>query len=334
MTFHQPALPFCARTIVLCTVLALLGACSDETSSAIGSLELGLTTQANGITYRLNSARFTLEGPQTREFAAEGDDELTFELPAGAYRLTLLEGFQLVRVDAPDAPTQAKLISQNPAPVLITPGQTARVTLRFELPDGTSVDTGSGRLSVGIEIGAADGGAPRSDCALGLRINEIDYEQASSDEAEFVELINSGTCAAPLSEVVAELLNGSDGRAYGRYPLADVAPELAPGERLVLGDANVLAALPSEVKRAMLNGSGLQNGPDAIRLVLGDRVLDAVSYEGPVAMLEGAASVADDGALGLSRCPDTFDTNDATADFRLTTPTPGAPNQCGQPGSP
>jgi hypothetical protein len=311
-------------------------ACSSPERGDLGELALGLTTQADGVVYRLDNARFTLDGPERREFAATGDDELTLELPSGAYRLTLLEGFQLARADGSQgdagAPIAAKLVSQNPAPVLISPGQTARVTLRFELADGSKVDTGTGKLAVAIAVGVSDGGSPGSpgsDCAAGLRINELDYEQASSDEAEFIEVVQTGACAAPLSELKLELVNGSDGRPYATYALGGAGDTLAPGERLVLGDANVLATLPADSKRLMLNGSGLQNGPDAVRILQGVRVLDAISYEAPVeGSSEGAAALADEGALALSRCPDGFDTGESALDLRLVTPTPGAANAC------
>lgn len=312
------------------TLAVLAAACSGAESplGPLGSLELGLTTQAAGVSYRLSAARFTLEGPEPREFnAPEEVERLELELPQGAYRLTLHEGFQLARSDVPDAaPVSAKLVSVNPAPVSITAGETTRIALRFELTDAVE-GAGPGTLQIGVEVTKPDGGA--SSCERGLRINEVDYEQPGNDDAEFVELLNAGSCPAPLAELSVELVNGGDGKVYGRYPLAEVAPSLSVGERLILGDANVLAALPPAAKRVMLNASGLQNGPDGVRLVQADAVLDAVSYEGSVAgSAEGAATVADEAELGLSRCPDGFDTGDSAGDFKLATPTPGAPNDC------
>jgi hypothetical protein len=320
-----------ASLLIACTLGAL--ACGAGEGEQLGQLELGLTTEAEGVSYRLSNARFTLEGPERREIAAADEDELTLELPSGAYRLTLLEGFQLVRSDATGGapPVPAMLVSQNPAPVLITAGQTARVTLRFALADGTRVETGRGTLAVSIAVGAADAGAESPECSSGLRINELDYEQESSDEAEFVEIVQTGSCPAALADVTLELVNGSDGRPYGRYALADASDSLAPGERLVLGDANVVAALPAEIKRLMLGGSGLQNGPDGLRLLRGEQVIDAVSYEATVSgSSEGGAAAADEGGLALSRCPDGFDTQDGALDFRLATPTPGGANACSE----
>lgn len=311
----------------------LAAACSgaEAPQGSLGSLELGLTTQAAGVSYRLSAARFTLEGPEPREFnTPDGVERLELELPQGAYRLTLQDGFQLARSDAPDAgPVSAKLVSVNPAPVSITAGETTRVALRFELVGGEVDGAGPGILQIGVEVTKPDGGSGASSCESGLRINEVDYEQSGSDDAEFIELLNTGACPAPLAELSVELVNGGDGKVYGRYPLSDVAPSLAVGERLVLGDTNVLAALPPSAKRAMLRGSGLQNGPDGVRIVRGEVVLDAVSYAGSVAGAEeGAAGPADDGELALSRCPDGFDTQDNARDFTIAVPTPGARNDC------
>lgn len=320
-----------ASLLIACTLGAL--ACGEREDEQLGQLELGLTTEADGVSYRLSNARFTLEGPERHEIAAAEEDELTLELPSGAYRLTLLDGFQLVRSDAAGGapPIAAMLVSQNPAPVLITAGQTARVTLRFALADGRRIETGRGTLAVSIAVGAADASAEGPECSSGLRINELDYEQASSDEAEFVEIVQTGSCPASLADVTLELVNGSDGRAYGRYALGEAAPTLAPGERLVVGDATVIAALPPDSKRLMLGGSGLQNGPDGVRLLRGEQVIDAVSYEANVSgSSEGAAAAADEGELALSRCPDGFDTQDGALDFRLATPTPGAASACSE----
>lgn len=316
------------RPILTLLVLLAVG-CGAEQESALGELALGLTTEANGVRYRLANARFTLDGPEHHELTADATDELTLELAVGAYRLTLLEGFALEPADAGTAPTMATLISQNPAPVLITSGETARVTLRFALADGTQLATGRGKLAIGVAIGKGDAIGSQADCAAALRINEVDYEQPGSDDAEFVELLNTGACPAQLAEVQLELVNGSDGKSYGRYALADAGATLAPGERIVVGDPSVLALLPAEAKRLMLNGSGLQNGPDGVRLVRGEELLDGLSYGGQVAGSTEQNPTPDDlDENALARCPDGFDTGDGALDLVLRAPTPGAANAC------
>ena len=52
-----------------------------------------------------------------------------------------------------------------------------------------------------------------------VMINEIDYDQPSTDFAEFVEIKNAGTGSADLSEYTLELVNGNGGAVYQNYPL-------------------------------------------------------------------------------------------------------------------
>jgi hypothetical protein len=346
-----PALPRHAYWRLLCLWLAgCCAACApDSEAAALGSLALGLTTQSDGVSYRLTDARFTLSGPEPRELEGGTDSELSVPLPAGAYGLTLHDGYSLARVDGDGARLSAQLVSPNPLPVLIGAGETTRATLRFVLADGSRVTVGAGTLQVGVEVGdaavasepapttmrdAAVASAPALDeparaCRAGLRINEIDYEQPSSDEAEFVELLNPGSCDARLEGLRLELVNGTGGKVYGRYALADAAAILAAGERLVVGDPSLLAGLGSRAKQLPLSGSGLQNGPDGVRLVDGARVLDAVSYKGAVTGSdEGTPAAHDDGATSLSRCPDGSDQDDNGRDFRAAAPTPGGVNAC------
>jgi hypothetical protein len=207
--------------------------------------------------------------------------------------LTLLDGFTLMRAGDAGASEQvaAQLVSANPAPVLVTPGQTTQLSLRFELASGASSPP-PGRLAIDLAI--ADAGSDASACALHLRINELDYEQVGSDEAEFIEIVNRAECAADLAQVALELINGGDGKVYARYELAQAAASLAAGARLVLADPAVLSALPAGTPSLPLNGSGLQNGPDGVRLLRGTQVLDALAYEGAVPGVDAGASAVDE----------------------------------------
>jgi len=316
---------------LLCALLA----CGAPTAhDDLGSLSLALSTEAGGKTYRLSTGKLSLKGPSTRQLSAEGDDPLTLTLPIGSYMLTLEDGWVLSRVDD-DAmtPVEATLESQNPAQLVIGPGATTTTMLRFALKDGTPVEMAEGTLEVGVTLGEAshDGGAPTGNpCSHGLLVNEIDYEQVGADNAEFVEILNTAACAARLADVTLELVNGGDGKTYGRTALSVAGDELASGARLVVGHANVLAALPASVMRVQLGASGLQNGaPDAVRLMARGTLIDAVSYEGEVSgAAEGPSAAADEGEGSLSRCPDGFDAQDNSRDLRLVRPTPGASNAC------
>jgi hypothetical protein len=313
-------------------LLLLLTACRSELADAdLGALSLSLTTQAGGVTYQLTDARFSLKGPESKGFASGEEESLTLEVTPGAYTLELLDGWHLVQADDPELkPVAARLISENPAPLLVESDATSEAVLRFELADGTQLSNGKGKLSVAFTLdSAADGGAASEVCSAGLRISEVDYDQPSADDSEFVEVVNTSDCEAQLSGVVLELLNGSDGKVYARYELDTAGSSLAAYERLLVGDPSVLTGLPAERLALPLNGSGMQNGPDGVRLMLGERVLDALAYEGAVPGLsEGQASGADDAERAFGRCPDGFDSEQNSLDFRLLTPTPGTPNAC------
>jgi hypothetical protein len=157
----------------------------------------------------------------------------------------------------------------------------------------------------------------------GLVINEVDYDQVGADTGGFVELRNNGPGAAALDGLALVLVNGGDGREYGRVALSG---SLAAGAHLVL-----------EVDPQ----NGAPDGLALIRVSSGE-LLDALSYEGPIteaqiaggtySLVEGTAlpaSVADSNTVegSLVRSPDGRDTNDAASDWAFTTTaTPGAAN--------
>ena len=166
--------------------------------------------------------------------------------------------------------------------------------------------------------------------AAPLVINEIDYDQRGADDAEFVEIVNPNPSAVDLADYRIELINGSNGRRYGSY-----APtgRLDAGAYLVIGDQAVMDAMPAGTLTAPLKSGGLQNGPDAVRIVEAatGRVLDALHYEEAITDT-GEGSPAPEDATGsptsIGRCPDGFDSDDNGADFATMTPTPGAANDC------
>ena len=166
--------------------------------------------------------------------------------------------------------------------------------------------------------------------ALKLVINEVDYDQAGADTAEFVEIVNPNTSAVDLADYRIELVNGSNGRRYGSYTGAG---RLAAGGYFVIADQTVIDSVPSGAVTAPLKSGGLQNGPDAIRIVEAatGRVLDAVHYmEAVPGFGEGDPAPKDDTGepASIGRCPDGFDSDDNGADFAPMTPTPGAANDC------
>lgn len=167
-----------------------------------------------------------------------------------------------------------------------------------------------------------------------LIVNEIDYDQpGSTDTAEFVEILNPGTSPVALSGYRIELVNGTNDKPYETY---EATGSLAAGGFLVIADQAVIDAddLPDAATTVALTSAGLQNGPDAVRIVAktDGRVVDAVHYESAVPGAgEGSpapADAANAASKSIGRCPNGLDSNDNAADFRTMTPTPGAANTC------
>jgi len=165
-----------------------------------------------------------------------------------------------------------------------------------------------------------------------LVINEVDYDQAGTDTAEFIELFNRGSTPLDLSAFRLELINGTGGGAtvYDTIPLA--GSTLAPGGYFVVC-ANAATVFHCDLDDGP-DTNFIQNGaPDAIGLrTTGSLLVDALSYEGDAGApyTEGSgAGLVDDPSIafyGLSRFPDGLDTNVNNVDFGGRCITPGFSN--------
>ena len=164
-------------------------------------------------------------------------------------------------------------------------------------------------------------------CAA-LVINEVDYDQAGTDAAEFVELFNAGAAAIDLDGFSLVLVNGDGAVAYAAIDLP--AFSLAAGEFFVVC-ANA-ATVPNCDLAAGPDTNFLQNGsPDAVALLHGPAIVDALSYEGDtLGYTEGGSPLEEDldeaDLVGLARYPDGRDSNDNRRDFSRRCITPGLPN--------
>jgi predicted extracellular nuclease len=222
------------------------------------------------------------------------------------------------------------------------------------IPDGADTDAaadwvrndfdGAGLPSFpGVEAAPGEAvntpGAPNQVAqAQTLVINEVDYDQPSTDTAEFVEIKNVGAAAVDLSAYELVMVNGNNNLPYQTIALPAVS--LAPGDYFVVC-ANA-GNTPSCDLDVSPNENLIQNGaPDAVAIVQGGTVIDALSYEGAVpGFVEGSGATADTGGadhLGLSRLPDGADTDDNSLDFSVRCITPGAENvaadsSCPPPG--
>jgi predicted extracellular nuclease len=167
--------------------------------------------------------------------------------------------------------------------------------------------------------------------AAALVINEIDYDQPSTDTAEFVEIRNNDSVSVDLSSYSIQMINGSGGAQYRFFTLPAV--NLAAGDYFVLcGNA---ANTPNCDMDVTPDSDLIQNGsPDAVALLFGTTIVDTVSYEGNTVApyTEGSGTGLEDPGttgsvnLGISRFPDGADTDQNNVDLSTRCITPGQAN--------
>ena len=176
-----------------------------------------------------------------------------------------------------------------------------------------------------------------------LVINEVDYDQYSTDTTEYVEIFNSGEMPYDMTGVVIEFWNGSNNSLYATHDLAandQSATQVLPGQYYVVSYASVTDQVkidhPSCITKTVISGFLIQNGdPDGMVIMDDGVALDGLHYVDPANfMIVGEGSTApDDNAsttdiLSIGRCPNGADTDDNGADFVVMTSTPGAANTC------
>ena len=220
-------------------------------------------------------------------------------------------------------------------------------------PDGNDSDDNAGDFSRRCITPGAANGSQGTSCAPpvglpGLVINEVDYVQPSQeDEAEFVELRNTGDTPIELSRYALLGLDAS-GKEYRRVSLTP--QRLAPGGYFVVCGPN--GRVPNcdmvvgEPRVDLWRDSRTRGGtPAAIGLVKAssvqsglDLLVDSVSYEGSVdgGPLTGGSWTETAGVtkadrvseldLGISRSPDGADSGVNADDFAPRCITPGGPN--------
>ncbi len=204
-------------------------------------------------------------------------------------------------------------------------------------PDGADTNQNNVDLSLRCSTPGAANVAEFGNCVVpntDLVINEIDYDQPSTDTAEFVEIRNNGNTPADLSGWTLEFINGSGTAVYDTINL--------PAVNLASGDYFVVCANATTVANCDLDDAPdtnfIQNGaPDAVALSFNGSLIDTVSYEGDTGSpyTEGSGAGLEDAGVdgSISRCPDSVDTNQNNVDFVFTgTITPGAENSCGGGG--
>ena len=176
-------------------------------------------------------------------------------------------------------------------------------------------------------------------------INELDSDQSGGDTQEFIELY--GTPNASLTGLSLVFFNGSDDASYAAVSLEEVV--LDADGFAVVGNADVPGV------QATFNNGLLQNGPDAVAIMIGaesdfpndtpintDLVIDALIYitgdnedDGLLPLVEAGQMYVDEALDGnasinaLARIPDGGAPR-ITETYVAQIPTPGATNilQC------
>ncbi|MCP4697618.1 MAG: hypothetical protein GY862_12320, partial [Gammaproteobacteria bacterium] len=161
-----------------------------------------------------------------------------------------------------------------------------------------------------------------------LVINEVDYDQGGTDTGEFIEIKNISSGTVDLGAYAVQLI---DNAGASDYQTIGLNGDLAAGDYYVICTDNTkVLHCDQDVSP---DTDFIRDGtPNAVSLIKGVSVLDALSYEGntPNGYTETSGAPADNGdttLTGLSRYPDGTDSNDNANDFSLRCVTPGGANK-------
>jgi len=149
-----------------CLALALVSCSAPKSVSyAEGTLSMRLSTEVNGVTYRLRDALFDVSGPESLTLSSGDSPSIEQLLSAGDYSVNLSDGWRLEReFPAGFQTVAAELVSPNPAPFTVVAGQTTDVAYVFET-DGTIVSMGQGTLNLRIQVNET--GSPPTPAEVG-----------------------------------------------------------------------------------------------------------------------------------------------------------------------
>ena len=177
-----------------------------------------------------------------------------------------------------------------------------------------------------------------------LVINEVDYDQVSTDTNEFIEIYNPTPTTKSLAGLALVLINGATNAEYLRVDLS-AAGSIPSGGYLVIASNTVVVALGAAVIRFGPASDNVQNGaPDGVVLfdTVSNLIVDSLSYEGSITaatiagapgtynLVRGTATTfADSNTVpaSLVRLPNGINTANDIVDWSLSSnPTPGAAN--------
>ena len=112
-----------------------------------------------------------------------------------------------------------------------------------------------------------------------LFINEIDYNDPSTDDEEFIELCG---LAGNYTDVTLKLINGSNGLVYGTIELGYIiiSNETEGYGYYVWAPTNTIVTTNVDLSSNGSGASSIQNGSDdGVQVDIGGVIIDAVSYE-------------------------------------------------------
>lgn len=201
------------------------------------------------------------------------------------------------------------------------------------------IDVGTG---ASVDAGRPDGGRG----SYTLVINEIDYDQGTTDPTEFIEILNTGSFPVVLDGLALVLINGTTISPAVEHARATLAGTLIPGAYAVItSSSSTILVTPPNLAFTILPPTQTigDGGTDGVILwdTVNRRAIDALSYEGAitdatimapgdamgVTLVEGTATpVVDMGAMSMCRRPNGMDTNNASADWATCSPSPGGAN--------
>lgn len=313
----------------------------NENNNTSGSaLSLGTVTTTNSLSETMVSIDDDTENDFYSFTTTSSDDYSISVTPAGT---TYLSGPQLANGSCdPGANFNALTVSNLGVELIDTDGSTVLASTNAQ-PAGFEEVICNSALSPGTYFVRVFGSANSvqmydleieqgtATCATcDLIINEVDYDQVGTDEAEFIEIYNPCGQVVDLNTYSLQLINGATG---GSYQTVNLSGMLASGEYYVIctNSANTVNCdldVPIDV-------NFIQNGaPEAIALFNGTVMTDVLSYEGDVpGFVEGSGVGLEDNpnftptvAFGLSRIPNGTDTDMNNVDFISALSSPGAIN--------
>jgi hypothetical protein len=152
-------------------------------------------------------------------------------------------------------------------------------------------------------------------------IQELVYDGVGTDSDEvFTELV--GTPGMSLDGWSLVGINGGSGLVYKTI---DLSTQFIPADGIFV-IATDAANAGLSLARDYVANVDWQNGPDAIQLLSGTSIVDALQYGDADMFNAGEGGYAADVAAGMSLSRDLFatDSDDNFADFSAMLPTPGA----------